>query len=178
LLVDIGYILLNDIRQFLREGKRYAQVTGAMRGDMRTLISTGRSSNKVFRLATFFLWSMSILLKQNKKKQGGLHWASLPSFMVVTLMSLAIAPASLENSLLLPILSAFGGFCRCFSATGAPRYDGDDERVRMDSTQVWNSRVRSCVGIVERRYRGGTERVSVFLRKYKVQTNVKSFGKG
>ena len=53
LSVDAGYVLFNNVGQFLNEWRRMHEHWNTIcMGRTRTLISTGRSSNNVFRFAT------------------------------------------------------------------------------------------------------------------------------
>jgi len=88
-----------------------------------SLISTGRSSKSVLRLA---------------------NCANFPSLTVVLLMSFPIALAMRVNSLL-PSARACLSRSRCLPGF----FGGKDERLRMDSTQARNSFVRSCDGMLK-----------------------------
>ena len=109
---------------------------------VRTLISTGRSSNSVFRLAT----TKSVLAAPQYILLVHARCPSFPSLIDVLLISFAIPVAILVNSDL--VLPSFPCDCsrRCFASARA----GKDDLFRMDSTQALNSFVRSCTGIVNR----------------------------
>lgn len=106
---------------------------------MRTLISTGRSSNRVFLFATS---EVSLPLTKNHRGGGlaGIRCASLLSFKLVSRMFFPIVDAIRKNSLL-DGLSFFKR--RCFNSTPRIEY-----RLQIESTHALNSFVRSWMGIV------------------------------
>lgn len=124
--IDAGNVLFDDECQFLwssSDGGREHPVT-------RTLISTGRSSNSVLRFATTRGQTV------RGCAQRRLRCASFPSLIVVLLMSLAIADAMREKSLFPWRRSAVRG---CTA-----------DLLRMESTQVRNSSVLSCMAMEEK----------------------------
>ena len=116
-----------------------------------TLISTGRSSNNVFRFATVVVCQVRWVFLYNKGVIV-LHCPSLFSLIVVLLMSLPIDDAIRENS-------DFEGFplvwirrCLASAARGPSAV-----LLRIESTQDLNSCVRSCTDI----RREGVERICI-----------------
>lgn len=154
LLVDVRDILFDDIGEFLWTPS--TTLVGERTSQEHTLISTGLSSNKVFRLATVN-WMLSAGIDAIRHADS--RCASLPSFTVVLLMSLPIEEAIRVNSDLLP--STFVCSSRCFCS--AP-FEEKVDLFRMDSTHARNSLVRSWTGILignkDRGYAGAKARVT------------------
>jgi hypothetical protein len=122
----------------------------------RTLISTGLSSNNVFRLATAAHLSVSVA---PSSQDGHVRCPSLFNFREVVLMSFPMVIAIVENSLLLLLARAWSRRCFC----SAVRPEGP-LRVRIESTHVRNSLVRSWTGI---KSKTGSVTVSEVWIRYK-----------
>lgn len=111
----------------------------------RTLISTGRSSNNVFRFATRRIGTGQQLTEE--PLENNVRCASFPSLIVVLLISFPMAEAMRENSVLgVPL--AWPWSRRCFASAV---FAGKADLFRIESTQVRNSFVLSWIAMSSRR---------------------------
>jgi hypothetical protein len=107
---------------------------------VRTLISTGRSSNRVFRFATARYQPAGTGIRGRAHARA----ASLFSLSDTELMSRPIASAMRVNS----ALGAPVRVCSSRCLDSAAARTAGAERDRIESTQPKNSVVRSCTGMV------------------------------